>query len=55
MKGPTDKQIFRHMMPDDNLDYCEECDGGIEGIDCGYYITYKCLNCGYAPSPPEEQ
>ena len=54
MDTPTDKQIFNHMMTDDNFDYCEKCDGEIKEIDCDHYITYKCLNCGYAPTPPEE-
>lgn len=54
MNTPTDKQIFNHMMPDYNLDCCEKCGGEIKEIDCAYYVTYECLNCGYTPTPPEE-
>jgi|GEM_PF-2372931 len=50
----TDEQIFDHMMPNDNLDYCEKCDGEIKEKECDYFITYECLNCGYSPEPCEE-
>ena len=55
MTYPTDEQIFNRMMPDDNLDYCQKCDGEIKEIDRGEYITYKCLSCGYSPEPEEDQ
>ncbi len=54
MIKPTDEQIFNHMMPDDNPDYCEKCDGEIRGIECDHCITYECLICGYSPEPEEE-
>lgn len=50
----TDDQIFNHMMPGNDSEECEKCDGEIEDIEYDEYITYKCLNCGFEPSPPEE-
>jgi hypothetical protein len=42
------------MMPSDELDECEKCNGEIDEVDFGEYISYKCSGCGFSPIPPEE-
>ncbi len=54
MIAPKDDQIFNYMMPDENTDCCEKCNGETKDVDCDYYITYECLNCGHSPEPKEE-
>jgi len=54
MKPPTDKEIFNYMKPDEP-EVCPECGfDEIEAIHYTCYTTYKCLSCGFEPSPPEE-
>ena len=51
----TDEQIFNHMMPPEvEYEECIECGGEVEVVEHDYYITAKCLNCGYEPEPKEE-
>lgn len=54
MAGPTDDEIFAHMAPDEEND-CHRCGGEVKTVEYDDYITYKCLVCGFEPTPPEEQ
>ena len=52
MNGPTDKEIFNHMMPEEI--FCGKCAGDVETVEYDDYITHKCVICGYEPGMPEE-
>ena len=54
MNQPTDKEIFAHMAPDEDPT-CDKCGGEVESVEYSDYKTYKCLDCSFEPSPPEEQ
>lgn len=53
MKGPTDKEIFNHMMPDEEID-CDKCGSETKTVEYDDYVTHKCLVCGHEPGMPEE-
>ena len=53
MIGPTDDQIFSYMAQDEEP-YCGKCGDEVEAVKYSDYKTYKCLSCGFEPSPPEE-
>ena len=52
MIGPTDEQIFNYMLPEEVS--CDRCAGDVKSVEYDDYKTYKCLECYFEPTPPEE-